>query len=172
MIIKLLLSINDKGIISDENEIPWKLKDYNKFIKNRIINYPIIIGSKAYKHYKKTLNNKKILVLSNTLESNDKISVFNDIKSVIDYCKKSKYEIIYLLGGAETIKNFSELSLIDELILCEVECNASGNVSIDLIEDIDLGRFDIYKSEKYSKNNKNSHNFAINYYIPKKKRFF
>jgi dihydrofolate reductase len=126
------------------------------------------MGSKTFKSLPGILPYREHIVLSNTLESDENISVFTSIKHILEYIKE--YNKSYLIGGANLINQFVKLNLIDELIITHVDTEIK---TYDTILDLNfLDKWSIYSNTKFEKNAVNEYSFSICKYILNKKRFY
>ena len=171
MIIKLIIAIDKNGVMGMNNKLPWHLKDDLKNFKKITNNHPLIMGSNTFNSLPGILPNREHLVLSNTLYGDENKSVFTSIQEALDYVNESEYNEVYVIGGANVIKQFAEVKLFDELIITHVDCNVEGDTSID-IDDLNIFNFDCYKTTEYSKSENNEYDFKIKYYKKETKRFY
>lgn len=172
MIIKLIIAIDQNGLMGINNKLPWKLRDDLKQFKKETANSPLIMGANTFNSLPGILPNREHLVLSNTLFGDNDKSVFTSIKEALEYCKESNYEQAFVIGGAHLIKQFSFLNLFDELIITHVDCFLEGDTYLDLEEDLKIDNWDCYSETKIDKSDVNEYSFTIKKYIRKKKRFF
>lgn len=173
MIIKLILAIDKNGCIGKDNTLPWSLKDDLKHFKENTLNAPIIMGANTYKSLPGILPNREHLVISNTLEGNENISVFTTINETLEYLKESNIEECFIIGGSNLVKQFCELKLIDEYILTQVNTEViDGDTFIDIDEDLELFKWEYFKEENFEKNEFNSESFTIRTYRKEIKRFY
>ena len=170
--IKLILAVDRNGVMGDKNKLPWKLSDDLKQFKKETNGSPIIMGSKTFNSLPGILPNREHIVLSTTLYGDENKSVFTSIKNALDYLNDSENKKIYVIGGANIVKQFASFNLFDELIITHVDCSLKGDTILDLDEDLGLENWHIYRTEKFEKNENNQFSFTINRYIKKKKRFF
>lgn len=173
MIIKLILALDKKGCIGKDNSLPWKLKDDLKHFKEITSGAPIIMGANTYKSLPGILPDREHLVISTSLDSNKDISVFTSIMECISYLKENNTEEVFLIGGANLVKQFCELKMIDEYILTMVDTVVEdGDTFLDFDDDLELYNWNYYKSIDVNDLEKNSHNFTIKHYIKDVKRFY
>lgn len=172
MNIKLIIAVDKNGVMGVDNKLPWKLSDDLIHFKNVTSNSPLIMGSKTYDSLPGILPNREHIVLSKTMEGDENKSVFTSIYEAIDYCIESDYEDVYVIGGANIIKQFNYLRLFDELIITHVDCEVEGDTKIDLDKDLSIYRYSISDVKEYIKDDKNEYNFKIIHYIIKPERFF
>lgn len=169
--IKLIIAIDKNGGMGINNKLPWKLKDDLKHFKQETSNCPIIMGRKTYESLPGILPDREHIVLSNTLkEGNTNVSVFSDIKNLIDYLNDN-YKNAYVIGGANIVKQFIKYNLLDELIITKVNTIAETDTKLNL-NMLDLDKWDIISCDNYEINNRNEYDFSIIKYIKRKKRFY
>jgi len=167
---KLVLALDRNGVIGNKNKIPWKLTDDLKHFKKLTKGHPIIMGRKTYESLPGILPDREHIVLSKSLQSDEKISVFTSIKELVSYINEN-YQQCFVIGGAEIAQTFLKYKIIDEMWLSHVQCSAKGNIKIDL-NYLDLANWSLINSTDFSKNDKNEHKFRISHYKPTKKRFY
>lgn len=170
MKLKLIIAVDRNGVMGDKNALPWKLSDDLKQFKKETIGSPLIMGANTFKSLPGILPGREHIVLSNTLYGDETKSVFTSIKNALDYLNDNKK--VFVIGGANIVKQFATLNLFDELIITHVDCSLAGDTILDLDEDLGLEHWHIYKSEKFAQSEKNQYSFTVNKYIKKKKRFF
>lgn len=169
--LKLIMSLDKNGIIGYENKLPWKLSDDLKNFKAETEGSPIIMGRNTWNSLPGILPNREHIILSSTLkESNDKYSVFNNFKLLIEYLREN-YKVAYVIGGANIANQFIKWKMIDELILTHVNAEVVGDTSLNL-NFIESDNWEIYSEKEYKANAKNDHDFKISRYIKRKKRFY
>lgn len=168
--IKLIIAIDNQGVMGYENTLPWKLSDDLKQFKIETLGCPIIMGSNTFRSLPGILPNREHIVLSKSIEKTNKdVSIFTDINLVIDYIQG--YEKAYLIGGPNLIHQFIKYNLIDELIITQIDADVVGDTYLDL-KKLDIDNWVLYNSKNYFKNDKNEYDFTISKYIKKKKRFY
>lgn len=170
--IKLMIAVDRNGVMGDKNTLPWKLSDDLKQFKKETIGSPLIMGSNTFTSLPGILPGREHIVLSTTLYGDENKSVFTSIKNAIDYLKESEHKHVFVIGGANVVRQFAKLNLFDELIITHVDCAIKGDTILDLDEDLGLENWHIYKTTSYEKSDKNEYNFTVNKYIKKKKRFY
>lgn len=170
--IKLIIAISKTGVMGVNNKLPWKLSEDLKLFKKETLGFPLIMGSNTFTSLPGILPDREHIVLSSTMYGDENKSVFTSIKEAIEYLNDSDYKCVYVIGGANVIKQFSKMNMFDELIITHVDCDVSGDTIINLDADLHLDKWDIYETLKHYKDEKNEYDFIINRYIRKKKRFY
>lgn len=172
MNINLIIAISNNGVMGINNKLPWRLSDDLKNFKQITNNYPMIMGSKTFESLPGILPNREHLVLSTTLYGDENKSVFTSINESINYCIESEYAEVFVIGGANVIKQFSELSLFDNLIITHVDCTVDGDTFLDLDNDLNINKYLKYDTINYEKSDKNEYSFTISKYKIKPNRFY
>lgn len=170
--IKLIIAVDKNGIMGDKNTLPWKLSDDLKQFKKETLNSPLIMGSNTFNSLPGILPNREHIVLSKTMFGDKDKSVFTSINQALEYVQESNCEKVYVIGGANVVKQFARMNFFDEMIITHVDCKLKGDTILDLDEDLQLENWDEYESTFYPKNDKNQYNFTVSRYIKKKKRFY
>jgi dihydrofolate reductase len=170
--IKLIIAVDRNGVMGDKNTLPWKLSDDLKQFKKETVGSPLIMGSNTFKSLPGILPGREHLVLSTTMYGDKDKSVFTSIKNALDYLNESECKKVFVIGGANVVKQFAAMNLFDELIITHVDCSIKGDTILDLDEDLGLENWHMYKTEGYEKSDKNEYGFIVNRYIKKKKRFY
>lgn len=168
--ISLIIAVDQNGVMGDKNTLPWKLSDDLKQFKKETVGSPLIMGANTFKSLPGILPGREHIVLSNTLYGDETKSVFTSIKNALDYLNDNKK--VFVIGGANVVKQFAVLNLFDELIITHVDCALSGDTILNLDEELGLENWHIYKSQKFEQSEKNQYAFTVNKYIKKKRRFY
>ena len=168
--IKLIIAIDENGVMGIKNKLPWNLQDDLKQFKKETMGSPLLMGSNTFKSLPGILPGREHIVLSSVMEGNENMSVFTSLKQAIDYVSES-YNKVYIIGGANIVRQVAILNMFDELIITHVDASVKGDVSLDL-NALNLDNWEIYKRDKFIKSDKNNYNFTVCRYIPVKKRFF
>lgn len=172
MKIKLMIAVDRNGVMGDKNKLPWKLSDDLKQFKKETVGSPMIMGSNTFKSLPGILPGREHIVLSTTLYGDNDKSVFTSMKNALEYLKDAECEKVYVIGGANVVKQFASMNMFDELIITHVECSIKGDTILDLDEDLGLENWHMYKSDVYEKSEKNQYGFTVSRYLKKKKRFY
>jgi len=123
---KIILNIATSldGFIARKNgSVDWLPKIYNTEEDFGIKEFldsvgTVILGNTTYKQYKAPYSNKKCFVFSrkNTGKENNIIYVNSNVKDFVKSLK-DKDGNIWLVGGADIVKEFLKNNLIDEFII-------------------------------------------------------
>lgn len=171
----LILAVDKNGCIGRKNTLPWRLSNDLKHFKNVTMNTPIIMGANTYKSLPGILPGREHIILSSSMESDESedIWTFTEIHEIMSYLKENETETAFLIGGADTVKQFAELKLIDEYYLTHVDVVIEdGDTFIDLDDDLELSKWEFYNEEVFLQDDKNIYNYKIRYYIKPNKRFY
>lgn len=173
MRINLIIAIDKNGVMGNDNKLPWRLRDDLKHFKEVTIGSPLIMGSNTFNSLPGILPDREHIVLSTTLYGDENKSVFTSIKEALEYCEESKYENVYVIGGANIVKQFSDFNLFDELIITHVDTEIEkADTKIDLYTDLQIENWAIYDSKTIKADDNNEYDFSVSKYIKINKRFY
>lgn len=129
--VKLIVAIGPKGLIGKDNSMPWHIKDEFKHFKETTMGHDLFMGRKTFESLPGKLPGRKHIVLSrNNVEGADNV-VHNDHEVKELFGKyKNKSEVLFIAGGKSIYENYYNEA--DELIISEVETDASGDTYLNL----------------------------------------
>ena len=98
MSFKLIVAICKNRGIGYKNKLPWSFSSDMKYFSNITRgnnNNAIIMGRKTFESIGRALPKRHNIILSTTKTSktDENISFFNDIGSIIDFCKKKNLKM-------------------------------------------------------------------------------
>lgn len=115
----LIVAVGKNNEIGKDNNLIWHIKEDLQFFKNMTINQKILMGKNTFLSFPKPLKDRKHIVISTSLELEDKsIEVFRSIDEFLSAYKDTEEEI-YVIGGASIYKAF--LPLCEELYITEID---------------------------------------------------
>lgn len=115
----LIVAVGKNNEIGKDNNLIWHIKEDLQFFKNMTINQKILMGKNTFLSFPKPLKDRKHIVISTSLELEDKsIEVFRSIDEFLSVYKDTEEEI-YVIGGASIYKAF--LPLCEELYITEID---------------------------------------------------
>ena len=126
---KLIVAICKNRGIGYKNKLPWSFSSDMKYFSNITRgnnNNAIIMGRKTFESIGRALPKRHNIILSTTkiLQTDENISFFKDIGSILDFCKKKKFEDVWIIGGEAIYKLFLELdNLIEEIHITHIDKN-------------------------------------------------
>lgn len=116
---KLILAVDKNWAIGRDNKMLYNLKKDLKHFKETTTGGLVIMGRKTFDSMGNALPNRENIILSRDENlKRDGALVFNDIKEIISYAKKSDKEA-FVIGGAEICELF--LDEIDEAIITKID---------------------------------------------------
>lgn len=115
---------NEYGIGTENNKLPWKLRDDLKWFKEITFGNVIIMGRKTFESIGcKPLSGRVNIVLSRSMKSFNipGAAVFNNIDSLIKWCKKYReLSEIFVIGGREIYELFASKGVIKTIYASRV----------------------------------------------------
>ena len=129
--LNISVAFDKKNGIGKNNTIPWylpeDLKYFSKLTKGNG-NNAIIMGKNTWLSLpKKPLKQRDNLILSKTLEINENspknnlVKTFNDLNSVMEFCKEQNYEEIWVIGGSEIYNLFLNKLKIERIYATSID---------------------------------------------------
>ncbi len=156
MKVSLIIARGKKNQIGINNSLPWKLKSDLQLFKETTLNHHILMGRKTFESLPGLLKNRIHLVISRfeKKSDSDQVNYFTDIKTAIDFAKKSNESELFIIGGAEIYGK--TIDLVDTLYLTEVDYSGEADT---FFHKIDFKDWELVKNEHYEKDTVNSHSF-------------
>ncbi|MEC7885877.1 MAG: dihydrofolate reductase [Pseudomonadota bacterium] len=151
--VSIIVALSENNVIGINNRLPWKLSDDLKNFKKITMGHTIIMGRMTYESIGRPLPGRKNIVVSRKKNKGD----LNHVNSIEDalYISEGEEEI-FIIGGEQIFKQ--TLNLASKIYLTKIHSTIEGD---KFFPKIDFDKWDIKQSEKYSKNNINSHSFTF-----------
>ena len=163
----LIVAFSKNMGIGYKNKIPWHLKNDLKYFKKLTIgnnNNAVIMGRKTWESLPPNkLPKRDNLILSKTIKGDN---IFSNIDDLNIYCKKKKYDNIWVIGGEKIYNEFLNNNYIKFIYSTEIDEIYKCDTYFPIID------FNKYKLIS-SKNNFDSENeFNYKYNIYKKRELY
>ena len=131
MIISHLVALSNNFVIGVNNDLPWKLKKDLQHFSAYTQNKAIVMGRKTYESIGRPLPNRKNIVISSSLESQEDLEVVPNLNQAIEVASQwnkdnSAGEEIVLIGGGYVFEESK--NIVNKLVLTRVECEINGDV--------------------------------------------
>ena len=161
MIISHLVALSNNFVIGVNNDLPWKLKKDLQHFSAYTQNKAIVMGRKTYESIGRPLPNRKNIVLSSSLESQQSLEVVPNLNQAIEVASQwnkdnSAGEEIVLIGGGYVFEESK--NIVNKLVLTRVECEINGDV---FYPQIDLSDWKEISQESFKRDNENEYDFRI-----------
>lgn len=129
------------GVIGNNGEIPWKIKQDLQFFKEKTTNNICIVGRKTYDGIKHLKNRTFIVVTRSTdLENTESATFVNSIDDAIEVSKlkfdTSTMQCVYIIGGSELYKQTFDIA--STLYVTEIEKSFDGDSTYFVPENFKL----------------------------------
>jgi dihydrofolate reductase len=143
------------------NDLPWKLKKDLQHFSAYTQNKAIVMGRKTYESIGRPLPNRKNIVISSSLESQEDLEVVPNLNQAIEVASQwnkdnSAGEEIVLIGGGYVFEESK--NIVNKLVLTRVECEINGDV---FYPQIDLSDWKEISQESFKRDNENEYDFRI-----------
>ena len=136
---ELIITIDMNNGISKNGEIPWYIKDYDIFFKDKTINNIIIMGKKTYfslhkknRPYKDRIN---IVLTRNPEEYSDLMDIYNNLFFVknlgmaLRIVTLNKSKKVFFIGGLKVFTNYN--NLCDIIWIAKIKKKYNCDLKID-----------------------------------------
>jgi dihydrofolate reductase len=143
------------------NDLPWKLKKDLQHFSAYTQNKAIVMGRKTFESIGRPLPNRKNIVISSSLESQESLEVVPNLNQAIEVANQwnkdnSAEEEIVLIGGGYVFEESK--NIVNKLVLTRVECEIDGDV---FYPQIDLSDWKEISRESYKSDSENEYDFRI-----------
>ena len=161
MIISHLVALSNNIVIGVNNDLPWKRKKDLQHFSAYTQNKAIVMGRKTFESIGRPLPNRKNIVISSSLESQESLQVVPNLNQAIEVASQwnkdnSAEEEIVLIGGGYVFEESK--NIVNKLVLTRVECEIDGDV---FYPQIDLSDWKETSRESYKRDNENEYDFRI-----------
>ena len=161
MIISHLVALSNNFVIGVNNDLPWKLKKDLQHFSAYTQNKAIVMGRKTFESIGRPLPNRKNIVISSSLESQESLEVVPNLNQAIEVASQwnkdnSAGEEIVLIGGGYVFEESK--NIVNKLVLTRVECEIDGDV---FYPQIDLSDWKETSRESYKRDSENEYDFRI-----------
>ncbi|MDA7575596.1 dihydrofolate reductase [Gammaproteobacteria bacterium] len=161
MIISHLVALSNNFVIGVNNDLPWKLKKDLQHFSAYTQNKAIVMGRKTFESIGRPLPNRKNIVISSSLESQESLEVVPNLNQAIEVANQwnkdnSAEEEIVLIGGGYVFEESK--NIVNKLVLTRVECEIDGDV---FYPQIDLSDWKEISRESYKRDSENEYDFRI-----------
>ena len=161
MIISHLVALSNNFVIGVNNDLPWKLKKDLQHFSAYTQNKAIVMGRKTFESIGRPLPNRKNIVISSSLESQESLQVVPNLNQAIEVASQwnkdnSAEEEIVLIGGGYVFEESK--NIVNKLVLTRVECEIDGGV---FYPQIDLSDWKETSRESYKRDSENEYDFRI-----------
>ena len=161
MIISHLVALSNNFVIGVNNDLPWKLKKDLQHFSAYTQNKAIGMGRKTYESIGRPLPNRKNIVISSSLESQEGLEVVPNLNQAIEVASQwnkdnSAGEEIVLIGGGYVFEESK--NIVNKLVLTRVECEINGDI---FYPQIDLSDWKEISQESFKRDSENEYDFRI-----------
>lgn len=151
MKINLIVACDLNGAIGNDDKLLWKIPEDMARFKQLTSGHGVLMGRKTYESIGRPLENRVNVVVSNSMDTKEYVSIQHDIQSGIDFAKNLGLKQLWVIGGGTIYEEFinnekfnKQLDCI-ELTLVNTNCS-KHDVSISLSKLINPHNFTQTKS--------------------------
>tara|TARA_B100000989_G_scaffold121353_1_gene89574 strand:- start:1023 stop:1505 length:483 start_codon:yes stop_codon:yes gene_type:complete len=157
MNLSIIVAMSKNRVIGKDNKMPWHLSNDLKNFKKITIGKTIVMGRLTYDSIGKALPERKNIVLSrNLIDSN--VFIFDNFEKVLDFTKDE--DEVFIIGGQDIYSQ--TIDKVNKLYLTTIDANIEGD---KYFPEIDISKWKKIRSENFSKDQNNTHDFVSELYI-------
>ena len=165
MIISHLVALSNNYVIGVNNDLPWKLKKdlqhFSAYTQNKVI----VMGRKTFESIGRPLPNRKNIVISSTLNTQEGFEVVPSLDQGIEVAGKwnqdnARTKEIVLIGGGYVFEESK--NIVNKLVLTRVDCEIDGDI---FYPQIDLSSWEKISTESFKQDDDNEYAFSIETYL-------
>ena len=165
MILSHLVALSNNLVIGVNNDLPWKLKKDLQHFSAYTQNKAMVMGRKTFESIGRPLPNRKNIVISSTLSSQDGIEIVKNLDLGIKAATKwnldnAQDNEVVLIGGGYVFEESKEI--VNKLILTKVDCEIDGDVFYPQMNFSDWKKV---STEPYERDDENEFNFKVETYL-------
>lgn len=156
--ISIIVAVAQNNVIGKDNKLLWHVSEDLKRFKSITSNKKMIMGRKTFESLPGILPNREHIVITRDKSFNidsDKVTVVNDLISLVEKYSKSEDEV-FVIGGAEVYTQF--LPHAQKLYLTKIDAAFEGDT---YFPEINYDEFKAeYTSEQFT-DEKNGLNYTF-----------
>ena len=119
---RIISCVDTKNGMGKNGTLPWKNKEEMKHFQKTTLNSIVIMGRKTYESLPKKLAERWNVVISsqNKIQGESPDETFSSLVDALEHHKHSDADI-YVIGGAELIKEAICISKCEDIILSKID---------------------------------------------------
>ena len=157
MNLSIIVAMSKNRVIGKDNKMPWHLSNDLKNFKKITIGKTIVMGRLTYDSIGKPLPERKNIVLSRNLMDPD-VFIFDNFEEVLNFTKNE--DEVFIIGGQDIYSQ--TIDKVNKLYLTTIDANIEGD---KYFPEIDISKWKKIRSENFSKDQNNTHDFVSELYI-------
>lgn len=140
-----IVAVSENFAIGKDGKLPWHYSADLKFFKQTTLNHAVVMGFNTWESIGKPLPKRLNIVLSRSrnIESQPNVLLFRNKEEVLALSKYLSCDL-FIIGGAETYKNFSDA--IEKWIVTKIPEsieNADAFMPENFLSDCSLSKTEI-----------------------------
>lgn len=135
-----IVAIAQNFAIGKDGKLPWKYSADLKFFKQTTLNHAVVMGFNTWKSIGKPLPKRLNIVISrfNSIENQPNVLLVRSKGEILALAKYLNCDL-FIIGGAETYKNFADV--IEKWVVTEIPLNVEAADALmpkDFLSEFDL----------------------------------
>ena len=124
---KLIVAVNNNGVIGDKGQIPWVCKEDLRHFARTTKKHVVIMGRNTWESLPKKarpLKNRHNIIISNTLRHDSNIrdtTITSSIEDAFEFAYHQQFSNTWIIGGANVYDSAIRTGLVDEIHITNIE---------------------------------------------------
>ena len=156
---------DERGLIGRDGGLPWRLPKELQHFKETTNGHALLMGRVTFDGMnRRLLPGRETLILSANLSEDDlSVKVLSSVEEVLDWFQQED-KTLFVVGGASVYKAFEPY--YDDIIKTTVHGSFEGDT---YFPDFDWSEFVEVSSQRFLKDESNSHDFTVTHWTRQKK---
>ncbi|WP_100406972.1 DfrD/DfrG/DfrK family trimethoprim-resistant dihydrofolate reductase [Bacillus solitudinis] len=156
--ISLIVAMDKNRVIGKENDIPWRIPEDWKYVKNTTKGCPIIMGRKNLESIGRALPERRNIILTRDKDFNfDCCEIAHSIEDVFDLCKEE--DEVFIFGGEQIYNKF--LPYVEKIYITKIHHEFEGDT---FFPEVNFDEWKEVSVEKGVRNEKNPYDYYFHIY--------
>ncbi|MGY8941445.1 MAG: dihydrofolate reductase [Flavobacteriales bacterium] len=165
MLISLIVAVAKNGVIGNNNDLVWKLRDDMQFFASTTRGHAIITGRKNYEsipeRFRPLKDRTNIVVTRNLAYAAPGAVVVHSLEAALEVAAASGEEEVFIIGGGQIYAECLKSGRVDRQYVTHVDAEPKGDTFFPL-EGLDSWRVETLMQQE--SNDRNEHAFVVSRY--------
>jgi len=157
MRITLIVAVARNGVIGREGDIPWRLRDDQRFFQQQTLGHSLLMGRATYDSIGRPLPKRTTYVLTRNPDfAAEGVTRASSLDEAIALAEARGESELFVAGGEAVYRE--AMPRADRLLVTRVDAAPEGDVRFP---DFDESRFERTAAEPHAADDRNDHAFTI-----------
>ena len=159
MKLTIVAAVSENGVIGRGSEIPWRLRDEQRALRDLTMGHCLIMGRKTWDSIGRALPGRTSIVVTRdpgfAIDHED-VVVVHDFEAALEAARERGDDEAFVFGGESLYE--AALDRADALVLTRVHARVEGDV---LFPAFDESRWKLAHEEHHPADDRNEHAYTI-----------